>query len=79
MGLFVPLLDTLRALVRLVQGDVHVLLTVTSRLSRAHTFEAEAVAKGWRVEELVQSDGSRSFYHTRLLRLSDAEVVDLPA
>ena len=55
------------------------LLTVTSRLSRAHTFEAEAVARGWRVEELVQSDGSRSFYHTRLLRLSEAEVVDLPA
>ena len=53
------------------------LLTVTSRLGRAQAFEAEAVARGWRVEEMPLADGSRSFYHTRLLRLSEASDAEV--
>lgn len=71
-SLFGPLLDTLNALLAAASahgGSAHVLLTVTSRLGRAELFETCARDRGWTVEEMELADGSRSFLHTRLVRL----------
>ena len=44
----------------------------------AEAFEEVARARGWRIEELVLADGSRSFLHTRLLRMErEPATVDL--